>query len=130
VALFRQRRRSFPVTRTLPMLDADTATEPEEINMPAVERTRWGPFSPGISAEDRLSRLRVARAFVQRYVRPGHPIHAILCDAESGEPEDLELARLEFDRLPALPQRHILDSYAQHWQRKPRPRNRRMADAV
>ena len=90
----------------------------------------WGPFNPALSHAEMLSRLRVARAFVQRYVRPGHPILAILCDAESGEPEDLELARLEFDRLPALCQRHILDSYAKHWQRKPRKRNRRMTHAV
>jgi hypothetical protein len=108
------------------MTDADTL---DEILPPVIERTRWGPFTSGISFPEMLSRLRVTRAFVQRYVKPGHPIHAILCDAESGEPEDLELARLEFDRLPALPQRHILDSYAQHWQRKPRPRDRRMADA-
>lgn len=104
-----------------------TAETLDEI-LPPTERTRWGPFSPGISAEDRLSRLRVARAFTQSFVKPGHPIHDILCDAESGEPEDLEAARLEFDRLPALRQRDILDSYGKHWQRQAR-RKRRAANA-
>ena len=42
---------------------------------------------------------------------------------------DLELARLEFDRLPALRQRDILDSYAKHWQRKARSAKRRAASA-
>jgi hypothetical protein len=42
---------------------------------------------------------------------------------------DLEEARLEFDRLPALPKRHILDSYAKHWQRKARSAKRRAASA-
>jgi hypothetical protein len=74
-----------------------------------------------------LSRLRVTRAFAQCYVKPGHPIHDALCDAESGEPEDLELARLEFDRLPALRQRDVLAAYARHWRRKPR---KEVADAV
>jgi len=100
------------------MLDADTATEPEEINM--VERPRWGPFTFGISAEDRLARLLVTQAFTQCWVKREHPIHDALCDAESGDAADLELARLEFDRLPALRQRHILDSYSRHWRRRTR----------
>jgi hypothetical protein len=62
---------------------------------------------------------------VQCYVKPEHPIHDALCDAESGEAEDLEAARIEFDRLPALRQRDILCSYARHWRyfapRKPKP---------
>jgi hypothetical protein len=104
------------------------AIEADEINMTVAERPRWGPFLPGLSADERLSRLRLTQAFTQSYVKPGHPIHDILCDAESGEAADLELARLEFDRLPALPQRHILDSYGKHWQRQAR-RKRRTANA-
>jgi hypothetical protein len=75
-----------------------------------------------------LSRLRVLRAFAQCYVKPEHPIHDVLCDAESGEAADLELTRIEFDRLPALKQRDILGSYAKHWQRQSQ-RKRRAADA-
>jgi len=101
--------------------------EAEEINMTADERTRWGPFSPAISHSEMLSRLRTLRAFVQCYVKPGHPLHDVLCDAESGEPEDLELARLEFDRLPALKQRDILGSYARHWRRRTRRKSGKAA---
>ena len=76
-----------------------------------------------------LSRLRVLRAFAQCYVKPEHPIHDVLYYAESGEPEDLELARIEFDRLPALRQRDVLGSYAKHWQRKSRRQKRSKVDA-
>lgn len=93
--------------------------EAEEINMTADERTRWGPFSPAISHSEMLSRLRVLRAFVQCFVQPAHPLHDALWLAESGELADLELARLEFDRLPALRQRDVLAAYARHWRRKP-----------
>lgn len=101
------------------------AIEAEKIN---TELPRWGPFLLGISAVERLSRLRVTQAFTQSYVKREHPIHDALCDAESGDPADLEAARLEFDRLPALPQRHILDSYGKHWQRQEQ-RKRRTANA-
>lgn len=107
----------------------DTAETLDEI-LPADERTRWGPFSPAISHAEMLSRLRVLRAFVQSYVKPEHPLHDVLCDAESGELEDLELARLEFDRLPALKQRDIISSYGEHWRRKARTAKRRAANAV
>jgi hypothetical protein len=93
------------------------------------EHTRWGPFVPAISHGEMLSRLRTLRAFVQCYVKREHPIHDALCDAESGEPADLELARIEFDRLPALKQRDILGSYAKHWQRKSQREKRRAANA-
>jgi hypothetical protein len=105
------------------------AAETLEDLMPPAGRSRWGPFSPAISHSEMLSRLRVTAAFAQSFVKPGHPIHEILCDAESGEPADLEAARLEFDRLPALRQRDILDSYAKHWQRRIRGAKRRAADA-
>jgi hypothetical protein len=96
----------------------DAAETLDEL-LPATERTRWGPFSPAISHSEMLSRLRVLRAFAQCYVKPLEPIHDALWAAESGEAEDLELARLEFDRLPALRQRDVLAAYARHWRRKP-----------
>jgi hypothetical protein len=76
-----------------------------------------------------LSRLRVLRAFVQCFVQPAHPLHDALWRAESGEAADLELTRIEFDRLPALRQRDILNSYAEHWRRRARTAKRRAADA-
>lgn len=106
----------------------DAAETIEEI-LPPAERTRWGPFSPAISHAEMLSRLRVLRAFVQCFVKPLEPIHDALWAAESGEPEDLELARLEFDRLPALRQRDVLAAYARHWRRKP-SRRKEATDAV
>lgn len=97
----------------------DDAAETLDDLMPPTERARWGPFSPAISHGETVARLRVLRAFVQDRVERRHPLHAALCNAESGEPEDLEAARLEFDRLPALLQRKILSSYGDHWRRKP-----------
>lgn len=105
------------------MTAAPDAIEAEEIILPEPERTRWGPFSPALSHAEMLSRLRVLRAFVQCYVKPLDPIHDALWAAESGEADDLELARLEFDRLPALKQRDVLAAYARHWRRK-QPRRR------
>jgi hypothetical protein len=61
---------------------------------------------------------------------PIHTIHRALWLAESGEPEDLEAARIEFDRLPALKQRDILGNYAKHWQRKSQREKRRAAHAA
>jgi hypothetical protein len=104
------------------MSDALDADAIEEL-LPPTERTRWGPFSPAISHAEMLSRLRVLRAFCQCYIGPHHPIHDVLWLAESGEWEDLELARLEFDRLPALRQRDVLAAYARHWRPK-QPRRR------
>lgn len=92
--------------------------------MPA-DSTRWGPFVYALSHQDRLTRLVAVRAFTQIFAPRGRAIHRLLKLAESGEWEDLEEARLEFDRLPALTIRNILDSYAWHWKftavREPKP---------
>jgi hypothetical protein len=65
----------------------------------------------------------------QVYCPPLSPIHKALWLPESGEPEDLELARIEFDRLPALKQRDIISSYGKHWQRRSQREKRRAAYA-
>jgi len=96
------------------------AAEILEDLIPPAERTRWGPFSPAISHSEMLCRLIALQVFVQCFVKPEHPLHDALWRAESGSPEDLDAARLEFDRLPALRQRHILDSYSRHWRRRTR----------
>jgi hypothetical protein len=96
------------------------AAEILEDLIPPAERTRWGPFSPAISHSEMLCRLIALQVFVQCFVKPEHPLHDALWRAESGSPEDLDAARLEFDRLPALKQRDILGSYARHWRRRTR----------
>lgn len=106
------------------MHPVDTAETLDEL-MPPAERTRWGPFSPAISHAEMLSRLRVLRAICQRYFADNHPVMRALYFAESGEIEEIEAARIEFDRLPALTGRHILGNYARHWKyaakREPKP---------
>jgi hypothetical protein len=91
----------------------------------SADSIRFGPFVYALSHQDRLTRLVVLRAFTQVWVPRGRPIHRLLKLAESCEWEDLEEARIEFDRLPALTSRHILDGYAWHWKytatREPRP---------
>lgn len=102
----------------------DAAEILDEI-LPATERSRWGPFVFALSHPERVTRLLVLRAFCQLYLPRGAPLHRLLKLAESGEWDEIEDARLEFDRLPALTSRRILDSYLQHWRytakREPKP---------
>jgi hypothetical protein len=115
------------------MPDDAASIEAEEINTTAEERTRWGPFVLALSHPERVTRLLVLRAFCQLYVPRGMPIHRLLKLAESCSWDEIEEARLEFDRLPALTSRRILDSYARHWKyvakREPK-RGKEAADAV
>ena len=74
----------------------------------------WGPFHAALSHAERVARLRTLRAIVQLSVRDGMALQKALWLAESGEPEDLTAAMLEFDRLPALTRRHVLSSYIRH----------------
>jgi hypothetical protein len=62
-----------------------------------------------------VSRLRVLRAFVQVYLGKTAPAYKALWLAESGDRAELEDARLEFERIPALQRRRVLGSYAAHW---------------
>jgi hypothetical protein len=70
----------------------------------------WGPWAATIGEAERLARLRSLRAFVQMWGTT-HPFYRALYFAESGEPEDLQAAALELDRLPALSRRHVLGHY-------------------
>ena len=79
------------------------------------EYTRWGPFSPAISHPELVCRLQVTRAFCQVYTGSDSPGCESLWRAASGELGEIEQARLEFDRLPALTGRKILSHYAEHW---------------
>jgi hypothetical protein len=62
--------------------------------------TRWGPFTGSLSHVDLVCRLRVLRAFCQLYIPPPAPIVKALWLAESGEPAEVEEARIEFDAAP------------------------------
>jgi hypothetical protein len=88
--------------------------------MTAATHTRWGPFVPNLDAIELLCRIVVLRAFCQVFVRDDEPIHLTLWRAEHGEIDQVEVALLEFDALPALAIRNVLGSYAQHW-RGPKP---------
>jgi len=76
----------------------------------------WGPWASAIDAAERLARLRSMRAFVQAFygVRGdiGEQFMRTLYWAESLEPDDLQAALLELDRLPARDRRKIEASYA------------------
>jgi hypothetical protein len=94
----------------------------------AAAHTRWGPFVPRLTPTDLLCRILVLRAFCQVYASRDEPIHTTLWRAEHGETDQIEVALVEFDALPALTIRNILGSYAQHW-RGPKT-SRRKADAT
>jgi hypothetical protein len=70
----------------------------------------WGPWSGAISHAERVARLRSLRAIFV-CVSPRNPIITPLRLAESGEQQDLDAARIELDRMPALDQRNILALY-------------------
>lgn len=82
--------------------------------MPDVDN--WGPFAPAISHAEMVARLRTLRAFVQvAQADKLHPLIKALWLAESGDPVELEAARVELDRLPALTRRKVLGCWAAHW---------------
>lgn len=76
----------------------------------------WGPFAPAISHAEMVARLRTLRAFVQ-VAQPDklHPLLKALWLAESGDAAEVEAARIELDRLPALTLRRVLACYAAHY---------------
>jgi hypothetical protein len=98
--------------------------------MVTVEHTRWGPFVPSIPYPELLRRLGILRAFVLVYVRPDEPIHWTLWRAEHGETDLVDVARVEFDALPALAIRNILGSYAKHWRGPGKSGRKEAADAA
>lgn len=63
-----------------------------------------------------VARLRTLRAFVQ-VAQPDklHPLLKALWLAESGDPAEVEAARIELNRLPALTLRRVLACYAAHY---------------
>lgn len=75
----------------------------------------WGPWANAISHAEMVARLRTLRAFIQVYIGKHQPAYKALWLAESGEREELEAARLEMDRIPALQRRRIEGSYLAHY---------------
>jgi hypothetical protein len=77
---------------------------------------KWGPWAPSISHAELVARLRVLRAIVQ-LCQPNklHPLIKALWLAESGDRDELEAAWLELERMPALTQRRVAGSWAEHW---------------
>jgi hypothetical protein len=80
----------------------------------------FGPWSGAISHAEQVARLRALRAIVV-CVAPSNPIITPLEVAESGEQQDLDAARIELDRMPALDQRRIVSLYGRLIQ-KPKKR--------
>lgn len=75
-------------------------------------QTGWGPWASGIDAGERKARLRGMRALALGVTwNPDHPLGAALRQAEDGEPESLQAALIELDRLPALTRRRLLNLY-------------------
>jgi hypothetical protein len=70
----------------------------------------FGPWSGAISHAEQVARLRALRAIFV-CVSPRNPIITPLEIAESGEQQDLDAARIELDRMPALDRRNILALY-------------------
>lgn len=73
----------------------------------------WGPWRPDIDPAERLARFRSLRSLAGVLVHPTRA--AALIDAlREAEANDAAAGRAleELDRLPALPRRRILASYA------------------
>ena len=72
----------------------------------------WGPWEPGITAAERVARLRSLRALARVLTGPhGAALVACLKLAED-DPDALAVAAVELSRLPTLPMRHLLASYS------------------
>jgi hypothetical protein len=71
----------------------------------------FGPWRSDIPADERKARCRELRALA-RLLAPKSPLAAALKAAEDGDADALALALAEIDRLPALPRRRILATYA------------------
>jgi len=72
----------------------------------------FGPWESAITAAERLARLRSMRALVRVLVGPkGSDLAAALRQAEH-DLAALDQAADLLDRLPSLPRRHVLASYA------------------
>lgn len=71
----------------------------------------WGPWCRAIDLCERIGRLRFLGATVQCGYGIDHPLIPALWWAESGEPADLEEARLELERMPTRDRRKIISVY-------------------
>lgn len=73
---------------------------------------QWGPFAPGIDQAERRARLRSLRALSRVFCGPrAADLYRLLAEAETN-PDALEPASVEINRLPPLDRRQILASFA------------------
>jgi hypothetical protein len=76
----------------------------------------WGPFQPDLEPAERLARLRSLRALTLCFCRKaegGRELAQALARAEAeGEGPALWNAFCRLERLPALPKRKLLATYA------------------
>ena len=76
----------------------------------------WGPFVSNLPWPERLARLRSLRSIVKLRLGPrGHEANVALLRVEisGAEPDLLEAASAEFDRLAPLDRRHVLASFSE-----------------
>jgi hypothetical protein len=71
----------------------------------------FGPWWDDLPADERKARVRELRALAHMFA-PQSPLVAALMAAETGDRPALEAALAELDRLPALPRRRLLATYA------------------
>jgi hypothetical protein len=81
---------------------------------------KWGPFVPKIGATERIARLRSLRALSLVFCRGATELHEMLQLAEH-DPHQFRLAQAELNKLPALPLRRLLASYADLAATQPKP---------
>jgi hypothetical protein len=79
----------------------------------------FGPFLPDLDPAERLARIRALRAIALTFAWRYPDLIDSLHDAES-EPTALQATHLMFERLPAIPKRRILATYANLFKRMTR----------
>jgi hypothetical protein len=71
----------------------------------------WGPWADGINPAERLARLRSLRTVAVCMFGAHTPLAKPLEQAESLEPEEVEAALIELNRMPALDRRKLLSAF-------------------
>jgi hypothetical protein len=69
----------------------------------------WGPFTPDLHPNEREARRRELRAVALAFCGPLHPLTQAL---RARTPEALAAALAAIDRMPPLPRRKLLSTYA------------------
>lgn len=75
------------------------------------DRPTFGPWRPGIDAAERRARCRSMRAVAGLLIGPRADALCEALIAAETDPDALDQAAVELDRLASLDRRHILASY-------------------